>query len=81
MTTEAQQPALAIAMQPCKSSQLAAAGYDEPSQTLAVQFVSGGTYRYAGVPAQVFTELLQAPSIGSYFAHHVRGKFTSTKQS
>lgn len=62
-----------------RSSNVAAHGYDASSKTLAVQFANGGLYHYAGVPADVAAQLGAAESKGSFFASHVRGKFTSTK--
>lgn len=48
------------------SSMLYAIGYDPKTQTLEVVFNSGGIYRYADVPPQVYEELLQADSKGRY---------------
>ena len=55
------------------SSMLYAVGYDEQSQTLDVVFNTGGIYRYTGVPAHVYAELLQAPSKGRYMQDQVLG--------
>lgn len=48
------------------SSMLYAVGYDPKTQTLEVVFNSGGIYRYADVPPQVYEDLLQTDSKGRY---------------
>lgn len=68
-----------IEMQPVKSAQLAAVGYDADTKTLAVEFARGGLYHYADVPPSVFGAMLAASSVGSYFAANVRSVFLSTK--
>lgn len=60
-------------MQPVAgSSTIRAVGYDEPTETLRVQFVSGAVYDYAAVPAAVHTALMGASSIGSHFGQNIR---------
>lgn len=68
---------MTIQLQPVKSSQIAAVGYDAPSQTLAIQFKSGGTYYYANVPAALYKQLVTAPSIGSFFYRQIKPKPTT----
>lgn len=63
------------------SSNVKAIGYDPESETLRVEFLSGGTYDYSGVPRAEFDALESAPSIGSYLAKNVKGKYASTKVS
>lgn len=58
-----------------ESSMLAAVTYDEPSQTLFVEFNSGRIYAYINVPHSVCTELLSAESAGQYFNREIRPKF------
>lgn len=64
-----------MTMQPVSSSNLAAVGYDPETQTLAVEFRSGGTYEYYDVPQQVFDGLLSAASHGQYFQSNIRGSY------
>ena len=40
------------------SSNVAAVGYDKPSQVLRVQFIRGGVYEYSGVREALFEEML-----------------------
>jgi len=54
---------------------IAAVGYDVASQTLEIEFSSGGIYSYAAVPPDVHDRLIHAESPGSYFATFVRPCF------
>ena len=64
-----------MTMQPVSSSNLAAVGYDPETQTLAIEFQSGGTYEYYDVPQQVFDGLLSTGSLGQYFQSNIRGSY------
>lgn len=68
-----------IKMQSVASSNLSAVGYDEESKTLRVEFNSGSTYEYRGVPKRTFDDLLGAESIGSFFHSHIRSDFPYSK--
>jgi KTSC domain len=48
------------------SSMIYAFGYDEQQQVLEVVFKRTGVYRYLNVPKEVYQQLLQADSKGSY---------------
>jgi len=58
--------------QPVRSSNIKSVGYDPATQTMEVEFVSGGVHQYAGVPAAKHEAMLKAPSIGKYFHREVR---------
>ena len=62
-----------------QSSSLNAATYQEQSALLELEFRSGAVYRYMGVPAQLYLELLQAESKGRYFNQHIRNRFAFDK--
>jgi len=65
-----------IALFPVASDQLAAAGYDEPSHTLAIQFHGNErTYRYHNVPLGIWDGFQKAENVGKYFAGSIKGKF------
>ncbi len=49
--------------------------YDEPTQTLRVEFNSGSVYKYQDVPDSVYQGLKSAPSVGQYFNSHIREKY------
>ena len=60
-------------MIPVSSSNLAYVGYD--GSTLRSQFRSGGVYDYMGVPENIYTNLMNAPSKGSYHAAFIKNSF------
>ncbi|WP_341702605.1 KTSC domain-containing protein [Ferrovibrio sp.] len=61
-------------MQPIKSSNLKAVGYDAESKTLRVEFGSGGAFDYAGIDQKMFDKFLKADSQGKFFHAHIKGK-------
>jgi hypothetical protein len=68
-------------MRPLRSSNIAAAGYDDESRTLFVEFLSGSLYAYDGVPREVYDDLCGAPSPGRYFASRVTGVYTYRREA
>jgi hypothetical protein len=58
-----------------ESTELATVGYDPMMSMLEAEFRSGEVYRYYGVPAQVYLNLLDAPSKGRYFNAHIRSSY------
>lgn len=64
---------------PIKSSAIQGAAYDPETKTLHLQFSSGGTYAYAGVPAEKFAALRSADSAGKYIAQHIRPHHTGER--
>ena len=60
---------------PLISSCLAEVTYDRDGGTLLCVFTDGGSHIYAGVPETVFQELIDAPSVGTYFNLNVRNVF------
>lgn len=67
-----------IPLQPCQSSRICAAGYDESRQVLALQFNAkdgpGRVYEYQNVTPDIYQQFVEAPSKGSFF-----GKVLSDK--
>lgn len=61
------------------SSNLASVGYDAATQTLEIEFNHGGVYQYYNVDESVYTDLISAGSIGSYFSHNIRDVYTTQK--
>lgn len=57
------------------STLLQAAVYHAERNLLELQFRSGALYRYCGVPAQTYQELLSAESPGGYFNRRIRNRF------
>jgi hypothetical protein len=67
---------------PVTSSSVRSVGYDPSHQTLEIEFNSSGfVYRYLDVPRYVFDDIMSPnqPSIGSYVARYVKGKYSSEK--
>jgi KTSC domain len=62
-----------------KSTSLTAATYQDQTALLELEFRSGAIYRYMGVPAQTYQELLRAESKGRYFNQQIRNRFTYAK--
>ena len=58
------------------SSNLRRCSYDIETETLQIQFVSGKTYSYSGVPASVYNGLLEAPSPGQYFNQEIKDQYS-----
>ena len=61
------------------STSLHTATYHDKSALLELEFRSGATYRYFGVPTQTWQELLRAESRGRYFNQHIRNHFAWAK--
>jgi hypothetical protein len=57
------------------SSNVAAVGFDEDSQTLQVEFKNGATYQYFDVPQAIFEGLLGAASVGQFLNQQVKGAY------
>jgi hypothetical protein len=53
-------------MRPVESSAVARIGYDAGTEEAYVEYLGGGLYAYEGVPAEVFEELANAESKGTF---------------
>ena len=65
--------------QPLKSSAITSVGYDPDTQILEIEFVSGATYQYSGVPRIVWEFLLVAPSAGQFINLVVKPQFPASQ--
>lgn len=61
--------------QSVQSSDLRSVGYDAATQTLEIEFNSGGVYQYYGVPAAIYQGLMGAASHGQYFHAHIKNSY------
>lgn len=68
-----------IKLEPVKSSNIAAVGYDPNTTVLHVQFINGTTYQYVGVQQKTFQEMQNAKSVGSFFSTNIKANFTGKK--
>ena len=67
--------------QAISSSNVAAVGFDEGTQTLEIEFHNGGIYQYYGVPEHMFTKMIQAPSAGKFFNMYVKNSYAYSRVS
>jgi len=61
------------------SSDLQSVGYDPDTQTLEIEFKSGGIYQYYGVPETIYRQLITAASHGKFFHAHIKDKYRFRK--
>ena len=64
---------------PVVSSNIASVGYDAAQLLLEVEFKGSGVYQYPGVSPEVFRQLVEAESVGSFFAKNIRGRYQGKK--
>ena len=69
-----------IKMQPVKSSNIEAIGYDDKQCDLFVRFHTGATYVYHGVPVDVFRQLMNSDSKGRYLNRIIKPSYRCEKQ-
>ena len=61
------------------SSNVAAIGYDSPTQTLEVQFVKGSVYQYYGVPKDLYEQIMREPSKGRFLNTYIRDSYPHSR--
>lgn len=61
------------------STMIKAAGYDGSTCTLVIEFANGDHWSYAGVSPLTYKQMMEAPSIGTFFARAIKPKHTGTK--
>jgi len=57
---------------PVMSSNIVSIGYDEATETLEVEFLSGAVYQYFNVGVAAYESLRQAPSKGQHFNIYIK---------
>lgn len=57
------------------SSTIISIGYDEPTETLEVEFLNGGIYQYYNVPPPIFEQFRLAPSKGQFLYAVIRNAY------
>lgn len=62
-------------MNPVKSSNISAVGYDPSTKILEIHFKNGSKYEYRDVPPEAYEALMNAKSVGSHFHAHVKTKY------
>lgn len=61
------------------SSNVASVGYDEPSQTLEVEFTNGSIYQYFNVGELLYQEFMQAPSKGQFLNAYIKNAYAYSR--
>ena len=57
------------------SSTIVSAGYDEPSQTLEVEFSNGSLYQYYNVTQDMYDNFVQSPSKGQFLHQYIKNAY------
>jgi KTSC domain len=57
------------------SSVIRALGYDERDHVLEVEFRTGRVYQYFGVPPSLYSDLLNAASLGEFYNRQIRNEY------
>jgi len=61
-----------------ESSNIGAVKYED--STLYIRFKTGAVYSYDGVSEELYKQLLNAPSIGKFFAANIKNAYSFTKE-
>ena len=64
---------------PLKSSKLRAAGYDERSRVMEIEFVNGDIYEYKSVSPETYRQLMSSPSPNSFFEDKIEEAFSGKR--
>lgn len=60
---------------PVASSTIVAVGYDEPSQTLEIEFKTGAVYQYYNVEQALVEQFMQSGSKGQFLAYQIKNAY------
>ena len=58
------------------SSSIKSIGYNAVNKILEVEFKRGAIYQYLKIPNDVYNQLINASSIGSYFMKNIAKKYS-----
>lgn len=61
-------------MEPVKSGNIAAVGYDPAKTELHVRFKDGGHYVYSGISQTTHRSMLASDSIGGFLSSKIKGQ-------
>jgi len=59
------------------SSFITNVSWDDDTETLLVQFISGTTWLYHDVPQEMYNRLVRSPSVGQFFNKNRGDKYPS----
>ena len=60
---------------PLSSTSIRSLGYDQPSQTLEVEFLNGAIYQYYNVPENMYSEMMKASSKGKFLHLYIKNAY------
>ena len=66
---------MAVHSAPLRSTAIALVEYDDETRTMEVEFVNGRSYTHAGVPQEVYDNLVSAGSPGSFYNSAIKGRY------
>jgi hypothetical protein len=61
------------------SGHIVSVGYRASDWTLEIEYHSGRVYQYANVPAFLYEELLDTPSVGRFVNHEIKPFYPATE--
>jgi KTSC domain len=61
------------------SGKLRAAGYDEASRTMEIEFVNGDVFEYKSVSREIYRQLMASPSPSSFFEDKIDEQFSGKR--
>lgn len=61
------------------SSSIRSIGYEPDNKILEIELKSGGLYQYFDVGQEVYSDLLEAASVGRYYTKYVRNVYRFRK--
>jgi hypothetical protein len=61
------------------SSDVRAVGYDKTTETLEIEFLSGGIYQYYSFPQTMYEEFMQSASKGKFFHTQIKNQYASSR--
>ena len=64
-----------IEREPVASTNVVSVGYDEPTETLEVEFMNGSIYQYFNVGSELYRQLREAPSKGQFLNAYIRNAY------
>jgi hypothetical protein len=62
-----------------KSSRIRSVNYSKSTETLIIDFIKGGVYKYFSVPETVYNGILKSSSPGNYFDTFIKTKYKYKK--
>jgi KTSC domain len=73
------EPSESIEMLSACSSMASQVGYDEDREILQIEFNNGAVYQYLAVEPEVWEDLQETDSIGSFYNREIKGYYPSVK--